>query len=225
MSGFLEELTGALIGLAKACKMNIRQAAVTRLLMEGLATTINDAGFDDQVLSDMLLKVRREKDRIAPGCVICKSVCGNTSDYDIKNICTSDEDIRFLKSLILSGVRGMAVYALSAMAKGYEDENINEFFYKALSIISYDLSMEDFLPVVAETAEMNLICKALFSKGSAAEGTIPNGPFIVIPDYESMQELITLKMQAILEQEYKIRLIRMPEEDLKKITHEITTFN
>lgn len=216
MSGFCDELTGALIGLAKACKMNIRQAAVTRLLMEGLITTITDAGFDDQALSDMLLKVRREKDRIAPGCAVCKSVCGNTSDYDIKNIRTSEEEIRFLKSLILSGIKGIAVYALPHMAQGYDNEKINEFFYKALSIISYDLTMEDLLPVVAETAEMS---------ESAAQGASQNSPFLIIPDYKSMEELTTRKLLAILEENYPISLIPMPEEDLKKITDELTTFN
>ena len=216
MSGFSDELTGALIGLAKACKMNIRQSAITRLLMEGLITTISDAGFDDQALSDMLLKVRREKDRIAPGCAVCKSVCGNTSDYDVKNIRTGEEEIRFLKSLILYGIKGIAVYALPAMAKGYENEKINEFFYKALSIISYDLTMEDLLPVVVEMAEMNEI-----AAGSACQ----NSFFIVIPDYKSMQELVTRKLLALLEENCHISLIPMPKEDLKNITDELTTFN
>ena len=225
MSGFLEELTGALIGLAKACKMDIRQKAVTRLLMEGLITTITDAGFDDRELSDMLLKVRNEKDRIAPGCAICKSVCGNTSDYDIKNIWDSHEDIRFLKSLILSGIKGIAVYALPAMAKGDENEKINEFFYKALSIISYDLTMEDLLPVVAEVSELNHICKELFDKEIGADSARINGLFIVVPDYDTMQELMTRKTLAILGENYNISLIPMPEEDIKKITDKLTTFN
>jgi len=225
MSGFCDELTGALIGLAKACKMDIRQAAVTRLLMEGLVTTITEAGFDDQALSDMLLRVRIEKDRIAPGCAICKSVCGNTSDYDVKNIWDSGEDIRFLKSLILAGIKGIAVYALPAIAKGYENEKINEFFYKALSIISYDLMVEDLLPVVEEVAEMNFICKEIFDKGMAADETSPNSPFIIIPDYETMQEFITRKTLAIMGENYHISLIPMPEEDLKKITDKLTTSN
>ena len=217
MSGFLNELTGALIGLAKACKMNIRQTSVTRLLMEGLITTIDDAGFDDQALSDMLLRVRREKDRIAPGCAVCKSVCGNTSDYDLKNIWAADEDIRFLKCLILSSIKGIAVYALPAMVKGDQNEKINEFFYKALSIISYDLTMEDLLPVAEEAAEMNLICKE-------ADLSLKNS-FIIIPDYESIQKLITRNILATLGDDHKISLIPMPEEDLRKVTEKLTTFN
>ena len=217
MSGFLNELTGSLIGLAKACKMNIRQTAVTRLLMEGLITTIADAGFDDQALSDMLLRVRREKDRIAPGCAVCKSVCGNTSDYDIKNIWAADKDIRFLKSLILFSIKGIAVYALPALVKGEQNEKINEFFYKALSIISYDLTMEDLLPVAEEAAEMNLICK---------ESDLSHeSPFIIIPDYESMKKLITPNILAILGEDHKIPLIPMPEEDLRKVTEKLTAFN
>jgi hydroxylamine reductase len=215
MSGFLNELTGSLVGLAKACKLNIRQADITRLLMEGLITTIADAGFDDQAMSDMLLKVRREKDRIAPGCAICKSVCGNTSDYDIKNIWTSEEDIRFLKFLILYAIKGIAVYALPATVKGNQNEVINEFFYKALSIISYDLTMEDLLTVAEEAAEMNLICK---------EASL-NSRFLIIPDYESMQKLIAPDILAILGEAHKISLIPMPEEDLRKITDLLITFN
>ncbi|MDK2968041.1 MAG: hydroxylamine reductase [Lacrimispora sp.] len=212
MSGFQDELTGSLIGLAKACKMNIRQAAVTRLLMEGLITTIKDAGFYDQAVADMLKKVKKEKNRIAPGCAICKSVCGNTSDYDIKNIWTCDEEIRLLKLLILSGIKGIAVYALPVMEKGYENDKINEFFYKALSIISYDLTMEDLLPVVAETAEMNQICNNIRQAGL----------FIAIPDYESMYEFFTPKILAMLKENYHISLIPMPKEDLKKITDQLT---
>lgn len=211
MSGFQDELTGALIGLAKACKMNIRQAAVTRLLMEGLITTVKDADFNHQAVADMLEKVRNEKNRIAPGCAICKSVCGNTSDYDIKNVWTCDEEIRFLKFLILSGIKGIAVYAHPVMGKGYENDKIDEFFYKALSIISYDLTMEDLLPVVAEMADMNQIINRNRQAGS----------FITIPDYESMHEFLTRKMPAMLEEKYHISLIPMPEEDLKKITDQL----
>ena len=71
------------------------------------------------------------------------SPCGNTSNYDMQNLWNEpDEDIRSLKSLILFGIRGMAAYAYHAMVLGYTDETVNNFFYKALSFISYDLEME-----------------------------------------------------------------------------------
>ena len=37
----------------------------------------------------------------------------------------------------------MAAYAYHAMVLGYESEEVNQFFYKALSIITYDLELID----------------------------------------------------------------------------------
>lgn len=65
--------------------------------------------------------------------------CGNTDNYDMKRIWEADEDIRSLKALILFGIRGMSAYAYHAKMLGYTDETVNQFFYKALCVISYDL--------------------------------------------------------------------------------------
>ncbi len=145
-----DELTGALIGLAKACGNNSPLETTTRILVEGLFTTITNVNFNDEVLIEMIERVREEKEKIVPDCSKCTSVCGNTSDYDMKNIWEAEEDIRSLKSLILFGLRGVAAYAYHAMVLGYEDEGVNHFFYKALSVISYDLTMEQLLPVILE---------------------------------------------------------------------------
>ena len=50
----------------------------------------------------------------------------------MRELWTADEDIRSLKSLILFGIRGMAAYAHHAMVLGYEDEELNRFFARAL---------------------------------------------------------------------------------------------
>lgn len=166
----------------------------TRILVEGLFTTITNVNFNDEVLIKMIKRVREEKERIVPDCSKCTSVCGNTSDYDMKNIWDAQEDIRSLKSLILFGLRGVAAYAYHAMVLGYEDEGVNHFFYKALSIISYDLTMEQLLPVVLEVGEVNLKCMELLDKANTtAYGTpkptkvpltIEKGPFIVITGHD-----------------------------------------
>ena len=41
----------------------------------------------------------------------------------------------------------MAAYAYHAMVLGYESEEVNQFFYKALSIITYDLEMDRLIEV------------------------------------------------------------------------------
>lgn len=189
-----DELTGALIGLAKSCSTNPRLEGTTRILIEGLFTTITNVNFNDETLKEMIARVHEEKERIVPDCSTCLSVCGNTSDYDMKALWDEDEDIRSLKSLILFGLRGLAAYAYHALVLGYEDEEVNEFFYKALSVISFDLSVEQLLPVVLEVGEINLKCMELLDRANtstygtpvptAVPLTIEKGPFIVISGHD-----------------------------------------
>ena len=76
-----DELTGALIGLAKACGNNPRTEDTTHILIEGLFTTITNVNFNDETLREMIAKVHAEKERVVPNCATCASPCGNTSDY------------------------------------------------------------------------------------------------------------------------------------------------
>ena len=189
-----DELTGALIGLAKSCGNNPKTEDTTGILIEGLFTTITNVNFNDETLREMIAKVHAEKQRIVPNCATCASPCGNTSDYEMNELWNADEDIRSLKSLILFGIRGMAAYAYHAAVLGYEDEEVNDFFYKALSILGYDMDMEQLLPVVLEVGEVNLKCMALLDRantetfGNPAPVTVPltveKGPFIVITGHD-----------------------------------------
>lgn len=189
-----DELTGALIGLAKSCGNNPKTENTDRIIIEGLFTTVTNVSFNDETLRDMIEKVKAEKEKIVPDCSVCKNPCGNTDDYDLKNLWTDNEDIRSLKSLILFGIRGMAAYAYHAMVLGYVSEEVNAFFYKALSVIGYDMDMELLLPVVLEVGEKNLICMELLDKantktfGTPVPTTVPltieKGPFIVITGHD-----------------------------------------
>lgn len=189
-----DELTGALIGLAKACGNNPKTENTDRIIIEGLFTTITNVNFNNETLTAMIQKVQDEKTAVVPGCSVCQSRCGNTDGVDMNEIWNADEDIRSLKSLILFGIRGMAAYAYHAMVLGYEDETINAFFYKALSVISYDMEMSDLLPVVLEVGEVNLKCMELLDRANTTTYgtpeptkvslTIEKGPFIVITGHD-----------------------------------------
>lgn len=189
-----DELTGALIGLARACGNNPKTENTDHIIIEGLFTTITNVNFNQRTLNDMITKVKEEKNRIVPDCRVCSDPCGATDDYDMNLIWNDNEDIRSLKSLILFGIRGMAAYAYHAMVLGYEDEEVNKFFHKALCIISYDMGMEELLPVVLEVGEVNLQCMALLDKANTTSyGTpvptkvsyeIEKGPFIVVTGHD-----------------------------------------
>ena len=189
-----DELTGALIGLAKSCGNNPKTENTDRIIIEGLFTTITNVNFNDETLKEMIAKVKVEKNKIVPDCSACQNPCGNTDDYDMNNLWNDNEDIRSLKSLILFGIRGMAAYAYHAMVLGYTSDEVNSFFYRALSVIGYDMDMDILLPVVLEVGEKNLICMELLDKantetfGTPTPTTVPlsveKGPFIVITGHD-----------------------------------------
>ena len=161
-----DELTGALIGLAKSCGNNPHTNKTTEIIIEGLFTTITNVNFHDLVLEKMIQKVHEEKTRIVPNCSSCAEPCGNTSDYNMKELWEANEDIRSLKSLILFGIRGMAAYAYHAWVLGYSDEEVNEFFYQALSIIGNEWEQEDLIPMVLEVGKINLKCMELLDRAN-----------------------------------------------------------
>ncbi len=193
-AGLQDELTGALIGLARTCASNPKTENTDRLIMEGLFATVTNVNFDDEAIERLINKVRAEKEQIAPGCAVCEAKCGNTDEYDMKRIWEAQEDIRSLKSLILFGIRGMAAYAYHAMVLGYVDEEVNTFFYKALSILAEDWGMEELLPVVMETGAVNLKCMELLDRAntetfgnpepSEVSWKVEKGPFIVVTGHD-----------------------------------------
>ncbi len=190
-----DELTGALIGLARATDHAPGVNAGTwQLLIEGLFTTVTNVSFHDETIRAMISRVHAEKSRLVPGCAACAAACGRTGDYDMAQLWDAQEDIRSLKSLILFGVRGMAAYAHHAMVLGYADETVNRFFAKALFAVGEDWDMEQLLPIVMEVGEKTLRCMALLDRantesyGTPTPVTVPltveKGPFIVISGHD-----------------------------------------
>lgn len=192
-----DELTGALIGLARAIEGNedIINQHTYRLIIEGLFTTITNVNFSNEKLSEYIRRIEAEKQRLVPNCSCCASSCGRNDNYDMQKLWKADEDIRSLKSLILFGVRGMAAYAYHAMVLGYMDEAVNQFFIKALFAVGMDdWGMDELLPIVMEVGEVNLKCMALLDKANTetygnpvpteVSLTIEKGPFIVISGHD-----------------------------------------
>ena len=191
-----DELTGALIGLARATVGNedLMTAETDKLMLEGLFTTITNVNFNNETIDVLMARIRAEKQRFVPDCSVCTSPCGRTNDYDMCEIWEADEDIRSLKSLILFGIRGMAAYAYHAAVLGYTDKAVNDFFYKALFVIGMDYGMDELLPVVLEVGKVNLKCMELLDKANTETyGTpvptevsmlVEKGPFIVITGHD-----------------------------------------
>ena len=202
-----DELTGALIGLARAAEGNehLVTEEMNQLVLEGLFTTITNVSFNDETLKLLINKIEDTKKKLVPNCFTCSGSCGKNNNFDMSTLWTTDEDIRSLKSLILFGIRGMAAYAYHASVLGYTDETISKFFYKALFAIGMkDWGMDELLPIVLEVGEVNLRCMELLDQANTTTYgtpvptrvplTIEKGPFIVITGHDLKD------LQLLLEQ-------------------------
>lgn len=211
-----DELTGSLIGLARAAEHAEPSSRTHRIMTEGLFTTITNVNFNEETLRKQVETVRREKELLlaqketnfienATTCHTPSNPDVNIEDYDMKNLWNADEDIRSLKSLILFGLRGMAAYAYHAMVLGYTDDAVNAFFYEGLRAVGDTLSMEQLLPVVLKVGEINLKCMALLDQANtetygnpeptAVPLTVEKGPFIVITGHD-LKDLELLLQQT-----------------------------
>ncbi|HJE83097.1 MAG TPA: hydroxylamine reductase, partial [Megasphaera stantonii] len=179
-----DELTSALIGLARVCQTNAPTAQTHRLVLEALFTTITNVNFDESTIQIMIDRVRAEKAALG----------GQAGDYDVRQIWKADEDIRSLKSLILFGLRGMAAYAYHALMLGRSSEEVDAFFLKGLAALGEDWGMDELLPIVMETGKVNLTCMALLDEanttayGTPTPTTVPltieKGPFIIVTGHD-----------------------------------------
>lgn len=191
-----DQLTGALIGLARTWNGRQPGADTDRIMLEGLFTTITNVNFNEETIKKQMEAVTRAKES-------SDSFVRN-DNYDMKKLWNADEDIRSLKSLILFGLRGMAAYAYHAFMLGYTDHEVNAFFYEGLSAVGEDLDMEQLLPVVMKVGEINLKCMALLDRantgtyGTPVPVTVPlmveKGPFIVVTGHDLKD------LQLLLEQ-------------------------
>lgn len=202
-----DELTGALIGLARATEGNEQLVTeeMNQLVLERLFTTITNVNFNDETLKLLIDKIEDTKKKLVPNCFTCSDSCGRNNNFDMSTLWTTDEDIRSLKSLILFGIRGMAAYAYHASVLGYTDETISKFFYKALFAIGMkDWGMDKLLPIVLEVGKVNLRCMELLDQantttyGTPVPTTVPltieKGPFIIITGHDLKD------LQLLLEQ-------------------------
>ena len=199
-----DQLTGALIGLARSSRGKTPSESSRRAMVEGLFTTITNVSFDEERIREQIENVKKEKNVLTAGSGDGSQPCTGNEDYDMDLLWNADEDIRSLKSLILFGLRGMVAYAFHAMVLGYSDEEVNAFFYEGLCAVGEEWTMEQLLPIVLKVGEINLKCMALLDRantetyGSPEPVTIPltveKGPFIVISGHDLKD------LQLLLEQ-------------------------
>ena len=175
-----DELTGALVGLAGHVGTEQAAPEICDVIIDGLFATVTNVNFNDEAIREIINRAH---------------ALGNESlDLDMQTIWDANEDVRSLKSLILFGIRGVAAYAYHARALGHTNNEVNQFFVRALQALGEDWGQDELLPLVLEVGEKNLMCmEMLDAANTGAYGTpeptevslkVEAGPFIVISGHD-----------------------------------------
>jgi hydroxylamine reductase len=186
-----DELTAALIGLARAANGKKLGAAADSLIMLGLFATVTNVNFDQARLDELIAQVRGETERLGGGEI-----------YSAAHLWQGDADIVSLRSTLIFGLRGMAAYAWHAFVLGKTDEAVTAWLYKGLREIGREHTVAEWLGLLMEFGHINLKCMELldaantgaFGHPAPAKVTtqIEPGPFIIMSGHDllDLKELL-----------------------------------
>ena len=186
-----DDLLRELIRLAEAAERRGQHSReASRLLMDGLFTTLTNVNFDNAAIRRFTDRVIAERQRLGGG------------ETPVVDLWKGETDIVSLRSTLLFGMKGMAAYAHHALNLGYEDEAVTDWFYRGLCAVNQEHSVEDWLALIMEFGQVNFQCMALLDRANTGtfgdpvptrvNTDIKKGPFIVVSghDLEDLHQLL-----------------------------------
>jgi hydroxylamine reductase len=188
-----DELTCALVGLARAAEGKIPGKKADELMMQGLFAALTNVNFDPNRIDELKQRVEVEKTRL-----------GGAEDFNSDALFHGDTDVISLRSTLLFGLRGMAAYAWHAHILGKDDAEVTAWLYKGMRAIGEDHSVDEWLFLIMEFGQVNLKCMALLDEANTSTFGHPvptkvsmkveKGPFIVVTGHD------LLDLKHLLEQ-------------------------
>ena len=106
-----DELTCALIGLARASRGKTPPESTDELVMQALFATLTNVNFDAARIDEYKGQVQTAKQQL-----------GGSPDFNMADLWTGDPDEVSMRSTLLFGLRGMAAYAWHAWVLGKKDK-------------------------------------------------------------------------------------------------------
>ncbi len=190
----LDELTCALIGLARASQGKSAGKIADELVRQGLFTAVTNVCFDNDRITALIEKVHEEKNKLDSA----------AKDFPVNELWTGDTDVVSLRSTLLLGMRGMAAYAEHAAVLGKENPEVTAWFYKGLKALGEEHTAEQWLDLLIEFGKINLACMAVLDEANTSVYGHPKptkvslkvakGPFIVVTGHD------LLDLKQLLEQ-------------------------
>ena len=153
---------------------------VNHLITLNLFTTITNANFDKDVIVERIKTTLKVKENLLKE-VSDKSALpsaslwnGNESEFAAKAatvgvLATENEDIRSLRELITYGLKGLSAYSKHANVLMEDNEELDAFLQRALSILLDDtLSVDDLVALTLETGKFGVDGMAMLDKANTS---------------------------------------------------------
>ena len=168
----------------------------TRLIADGLFTTLTNVNFDNAAITRFTDRVTSLRRKLSYGAERHPQSCSLISLWE------GDTDIVSLRSTLLFGMKGMAAYAHHAYRLECDDADVSAWFYKGLCALNKEHTPEEWLQLIMEFGQVNLKCMEMLDRANtSAFGNpaparvtcdIKKGPFIVVSghDLEDLHELL-----------------------------------
>ena len=185
-----DELTGALVGLARTClAAGTRSARADELVIRGLFACITNVNFSRNAVRALTDEVRAEKERLA-----ARAGIAPVEDLLLGQVWSDDEDTRSLKSLVLFGLRGAAAYAYHARMLGSASDEAQQAFVRALGALATESDGAALLDLALEVGRLSHdVMGLLDAANTGAYGNpeptevplkVERGPFVVISGHD-----------------------------------------
>lgn len=154
--------------------------SINHLITLNLFTTITNANFDKDVIVERIKATLKVKENLLKE-VSDKSALpsaslwnGNESEFAAKAatvgvLATENEDIRSLRELITYGLKGLSAYSKHANVLMNDNEELDAFLQRALSMLLDDtLSVDDLVALTLETGKFGVDGMAMLDKANTS---------------------------------------------------------
>jgi len=183
---------------------------IVTFVENSLFTTLTNVNFDAEVHVEMLKKSQIIKKELRNR-VSCDKSYPEQATYDLsdtKEEMLKDaakagimydkdlhEDIRSLRQTIIFGLKGVSAYGHQARALRYQDDQVDNFYFRALEATTNNsLSVEELIGMTMRTGDMSVAVMKLLDEANTTKYMNPTphkvnvniqkGPFIIVSGHD-----------------------------------------
>jgi len=183
---------------------------IVSFIENSLFTILTNVNFDAEVHIEMLKKSQKIKkelrNRVSSDKSYPDQATYNLSDTKEDMLKDSfkagimydkdlNEDIRSLRQTIIFGLKGVSAYGHQARAIGYQDDQVDNFYFRALQATTNDsLSVEELIQMTMRTGDMSVAVMKLLDEANITKYKNPaphkvnvniqEGPFIIVSGHD-----------------------------------------